>query len=84
MYIILTMEEKEKFYTTLCNNHNVIIDRMKKLKKTGNAEVKAIAQECLDFARYCKKQGQHMENRLKKYRNAVESLGFTRKGKFDA
>jgi hypothetical protein len=32
-------------------------------------------------ARAAKRNGQHMENRLRKYRNAVESLGFVRKGR---
>lgn len=68
---------KTKFYDTLCNNHNTIIFLLKQYKKTGDVEN---INTCIEIARECKKQGQHMENRMKKYRTSIEKLGFVRVG----
>lgn len=73
------MEDRKKFYTTLCNNHNQIIHNLQEIKKlTKDERVRELISETLDFSRYCKKQGQCMENRLKKYKYAIEELGFQR------
>lgn len=65
---------------TLCNNHNNIIDKLQKLKKLYKNDQLIIdfCNELLKISRHCKKQGQHMENRMKKYRTAIETLGFVR------
>lgn len=70
--------------TTICYKHNTIkylcTEIIKKFKK-GNAVIEDIIpkiQEILLNATEAKKQGQRMENRLKKYRNSIEKLGFTR------
>ena len=72
-------DKKTKFYATLCNNHNQIIHNLQEIKKlTKDVQIREILNDTLDFSRYCKKLGQHMENRLKSYRNAIEDLGFQR------
>lgn len=68
-----------EFYETLCNNHNQIIHNLQQLKKyTKNTEARELINQTLEYSRCCKKQGQHMENRMKKYRNAIEACGFQR------
>ena len=72
-------DKKTKFYTTLCNNHSQIIHNLQEIKKlTKDANIRALVNDTLDFSRYCKKQGQRMENRLKSYKNAITELGFQR------
>ena len=72
-------DKKTKFYATLCNNHNQIIHNLQEIKKlTKDANIRALVNYTLDFSRYCKKQGQRMENRLKSYKNAITELGFQR------
>ena len=61
-------KEKDKFYATLCNNHNQIIHNLTEIKKlTKDEHIKAIAKETIEYSRYCKKQGQRMENRLSRH-----------------
>jgi hypothetical protein len=64
-------------YETLCNNHNQIIWNLKQFKKTGDIN---LINDSIEISKYCKKQGQRMENRMKQYRNSIEKLGFTRNG----
>ena len=72
-------DKKTKFYATLCNNHNQIIHNLQEIKKlTKDKKIREIINDTLDFSRYCKKQGQRMENRLKSYKNAITELGFQR------
>lgn len=72
-------DKKTKFYATLCNNHNQIIHNLQEIKKlTKDEKIREILNDTLDFSRYCKKQGQRMENRLKIYRGALEGCGFKR------
>ena len=72
-------DKKTKFYATLCNNHNQIIHNLQEIKKlTKDEKIREILNDALDFSRYCKKQGQRMENRLKSYKNAITELGFQR------
>ena len=79
-FIIKIIEDKKtKFYATLCNNHNQIIHNLQEIKKlTKDEKIREIINDTLDFSRYCKKQGQRMENRLKSYKNAITELGFQR------
>lgn len=78
--------------TTLCTTHSTIIYWAKEIKRDLKKYAKEHPEvaEILDGssnklgdiiaeARAAKRKGQHMENRLRKYRNAVESLGFVRK-----
>ena len=72
-------DKKTKFYATLCNNHNQIVHNLQEIKKlTKDDKIREILNDTLDFSRYCKKQGQRMENRLKSYKNAITELGFQR------
>lgn len=72
-------DKKTKFYATLCNNHNQIIHNLQEIKKlTKDEKIREILNDTLDFSRYCKKQGQRMENRLKSYKTAITELGFQR------
>lgn len=69
-----------KLYDTLCNNNIWVQFKLKNLKKDiDNLEVKQVINECLDILRFMKTQGQHMENRLRKYVSSIEKLGFERK-----
>lgn len=45
---------------------------------TKDAKIKTLINETLEYSRYCKKQGQHLENRARNYRRAIEGLGFQR------
>lgn len=72
---------------TLCNNHNeniYEIERIMKYVKSLNisyiekSNIYNMLQNIKNRTKHCKKLGQRMENRLKKYRNSIESLGFTR------
>lgn len=73
-------KEKDKFYATLCNNHNQIIHNLTEIKKlTKDEHIKAIAKETIEYSRYCKKQGQRMENRLKLWNDLVTNkMGYKR------
>ena len=73
-------DKKTKFYTTLCNNHSQIIHNLQEIKKlTNDANIRALVNDTLDFSRYCKKQGQRMENRLKLFNDTIcRVLGYTR------
>ena len=62
-------------FDTICNNHNEIIHLLQKFKKTGNIQ---FVNQAIDLTRVCKKQGQKMENRLRKYFDAISSLSFKR------
>ena len=78
-----------KYYETLCSNHDDIIFKVQQLEKylkdniliLDQPWVKHIFDTTRDIkaqVKHCKKQGQRMENRLRKYRRAVERLGFKR------
>ena len=74
---------------TICTYHNFSIGNLKqlkvKLKKRIPQDTIAINIICdiIKDIQHAKKLGQRMENRLKKYRKAVELLGFERKYKDD-
>lgn len=71
-----------ELYETLCNNNNGVQNKLQQLKKlVKNEEARYIINECLDILRHMKVQGQHMENRLKKYVESIEKLGFQRNRK---
>ena len=72
-------DKKTKFYATLCNNHNEIISNLREIKKlVKDSKVREIINATLEISRFCKKQGQHMENRLKAYSQSIIDLGFER------
>ena len=79
---------------TLCTTHSTIIYWAKEIKRdlkkyskehpeVTNALESSFGRldDIVMEARAAKRKGQHMENRLRKYRNAVESLGFVRTGR---
>lgn len=71
-----------KLYDTLCNNNNWVQYKLKAVRKQiKDPDIKFIINECLDILRCMKKQGQHMENRLRDYVCGIERLGFERKRK---
>ena len=72
-----SMREREDIipFETLCNNHNEIVHLLQQFKKTGDSWN---IDQAIKLTRHCKKQGQHLENRLRKYRNSIETLGFKR------
>lgn len=79
------MAKKIEFYDTLCNNHNQIIFNLKQVKKVLkelniDKNTLELVQISIETCKYCKKQGQRMEARLKRYRSAIESLNFVRVG----
>lgn len=62
-------------FETICNNHNHVIWMLQQFKKSGDMWY---IDQSIKLIRVCKKQGQHLENRLVKYSNAVQGLGFKR------
>ena len=63
-------------YETICNNHLHTIWMLKQFKKTGDMWY---IDQSIKLIRYCKKQGQSLENRLKLYFDVfTEKLGFQR------
>ena len=71
----------------LCQNHDEALFLLKELKrytKSIDMEYKDkvfyvnTIQNIEHIIKHCKKQGQRMENRLKKYRDSIENLGFKR------
>ena len=62
-------------YETICNNHNQVMYMLKEFKKTGDIWY---VDQSIKLVRYCKKQGQSLENRLKKYLDSIIDLGFKR------
>lgn len=73
------MSEKEREdvipFETICNNHLHTIWMLKQFKKTGDMWY---VDQSIKLIRYCKKQGQSLENRCRKYLDSVISLGFQR------
>ena len=72
-----------KLYDTLCNNNSWVQFKLKQLRKMckNNPEMTLLVNECLDILRYMKWQGQRMENRMRRYLDSIERLGFERKRK---
>ena len=62
-------------FETICNNHLHTIWMLKQFKKTGDMWY---VDQSIKLIRYCKKQGQSLENRLKKYLESIINLGFQR------
>jgi gas vesicle protein len=72
------MEERKDIepYETICNNHNQIMWMLKQFKKTGDMWY---VDQSIKLARYCKKQGQSLENRLYKWNDLVtRQMGYKR------
>ena len=71
------MEERKDIepYETICNNHNEVMHLLKEFKRTGDMWN---IDQALKLVRYCKKQGQSLENRLKLLKDGIESMGFRR------
>ena len=76
---------------SLCNSHDTITYWNREAKRALKAYIKShpesedflnIVLDCtnksIEETRIAKKKGQRMENRLKRYRNSIEKLGFQR------
>lgn len=79
-YIMCIMKKNDKYYETLCNNHNTVIYNLQQLKKNVQGEAtRRLINETLDVVRYCKKQGQRMEARLKLWNDTITmTMGYKR------
>ena len=76
---------------TICNRHNEILFRVKQIEKElatgkglGSINWDNVFTHLLIInteTKLAKKSGQRMENRLNKYLNCIEKLGFKRIGK---
>lgn len=72
---------------TICSYHSFCIENLKILKKilnkqnTDNTIAINIICDIIKDVQIAKKLGQRMENRMKKTRRAIESLGYERKYK---
>ena len=63
-------------FETICNNHNHTVWMLQQFKKTGDMWY---IDQSIKLIRHCKKQGQKLENRLKKYYTCItDGLGFQR------
>lgn len=71
------MKEREDVipFETICNNHNHVVFMLQQYKKTGDMWY---VDQSIKLVRYCKKQGQKLENRLRAYVSAIEGLSFKR------
>lgn len=62
-------------FETICNNHNHVVWMLQQFKKTGDMWY---IDQSIKLVRFCKKQGQSLENRLRKYLDSILNLGFKR------
>ena len=63
-------------YETICNNHLHTIWMLQQFKKTGDMWY---IDQSIKLIRYCKKQGQKMENRLYQWNDLVtRQMGYKR------
>jgi Na+/phosphate symporter len=63
----------------ICCYHNDIKMYATRIKKTTNIdEINQCATEIIELAKKAKVAGQHMENRLYQYHDAMIGLGFVR------
>lgn len=69
------MREDVKPCETICNNHNEVMWMLREFKKTGDMWY---INQSIKLIKYCKKQGQSLENRLHAYVSAIEGLSFKR------
>lgn len=80
--MVSKVEDREDVipFETICNNHNHIVwllQQFKKYNKDNNLDTWYIDQ-AIKLTRFCKKQGQSLENRLSSYKDAILGLGFKR------
>lgn len=67
--------------TPICHVHNIIVDKaFEILRDLPNNEMKLISlcEDIIKLATHAEKQGQSMEDRLRKYKEGIEALGFIR------
>ena len=79
-YLYLDPEESELDVevNTVCAISSKVQFLLSQLKKTCAEKHKDIINDIIKNVRSIQNRAQHMEKRLKKYRNAIESLGFSR------
>jgi hypothetical protein len=79
----------------ICSYHEYIKERSRKIKKLDTTKIttleealkiidqtKQYAAEIYEYGKKAKTAGQHMENRMRENREAIESLGYVRKKKY--
>ena len=62
-------------FETICNNHNHVVFMLQQFKKTGDMWY---VDQSIKLIRFCKKQGQKLENRCRCYKMHLEACGFQR------
>lgn len=78
------VNKKELELTPICHIHNIIQDKCAELVNIEDLDkdkVLEIADEILQLSFVAEKQGQRMEDRLRKYKESIEKLGFVRNKK---
>ena len=73
--------KKELENTPICHIHNIIQDTTKDtLLKTScdNLELIKALKNIIELSKIAEQQGQKMEDRLRVYKEGIESLGFKR------
>lgn len=80
--------QRPKAHDQICNYHHDIKEKASEIMKIKEGsydniadllwEVQSMADDIYASAAMALEAGQHMENRLKEYREAIERLGFTR------
>ena len=69
-------KEDVKPCETICNNHNEVMWMLREFKKTGDMWY---IDQSIKLIKYCKKQGQSLENRLYKWNDLVtRQMGYKR------
>jgi glucose-6-phosphate dehydrogenase assembly protein OpcA len=67
--------------TPICHLHNMIQDKCSELVNPDNLnqdKVLEIADDILKLSFIAEEKGQHMEDRLRVYREGIEDMGFLR------
>ena len=75
------VNKKELESTPICHIHNIIQDKCAELVNIEDLDrdkVLEIADEILQLSFMAESQGQRMEDRLRKYKESIEKLGFVR------
>lgn len=78
--MVSEIDKKDLEHIPICHIHNIIQDKCKSiLEDTNNyAVIFGIVGDILELSLIAEHKGQKMEDRLKKYRESIEGLGFKR------
>ena len=73
---MVEIREDVKPCETICNNHNEVMWMLREFKKTGDMWY---IDQSIKLIKYCKKQGQSLENRLSKWNDLItRQMGYKR------